>query len=227
MLGWAPLPGVATELDELAAALPAGTGFTRLDDARRDEVAAALRGPPTGLTWAHLACHAEQDLARPSRAAFLLADGRLGLTEVARGLRAPAAGAYLGGLPQRPRRSRPRRRGPAPGRGDAARRVPQGPSPRWALADRRARAAARRIYRTLCADGIFRPALVGRRRPRPDARPARPRSRHALAVGTVRAPRPVTVTPHRREDRNEPAPHRAGSSSGIGRVRVHDPGRPR
>ena len=95
VLGWAPLPGVATELDELAAALPAGTGFTRLDDARRDDVAAALRGPPAGLTWAHLACHAEQDLARPSWAAFLLTDGRLGLTEVARGLRAPAAGAYL------------------------------------------------------------------------------------------------------------------------------------
>lgn len=156
--GWAPLPGVAAELDELAAALPAGTGFTRLDDARRDEVAAALRGPSAGPTWAHLACHAEQDLARPSRAAFLLADGRLGLTEVARSFRAPAAGAYLSACHS------------ALGGADLAdealhlaaamqhagyRRMI---ATLWPVGDRPARAAARWIYRSLCADGIFRPA---------------------------------------------------------------------
>ncbi|MBL8925233.1 MAG: CHAT domain-containing protein, partial [Pseudonocardia sp.] len=156
--GWAPLPGVATELDELAAALPANTGFTRLDDARRDEVAAALRGPTAGLTWAHLACHAEQDLAQPSRAAFLLADGRLGLTELARGPRTPAAGAYLSACHS------------ALGGADLADEALNLAAAMqhagyhrviatlWPVGDRPARAAARRIYRVLCANGIFCPA---------------------------------------------------------------------
>ena len=56
-----PLPGTVRELDALAAALPGDLAFTRLDDATRAAVATGL----ADCAWAHLACHAEQDLAQP------------------------------------------------------------------------------------------------------------------------------------------------------------------
>ncbi len=151
--GGLPLPGTVRELDALAAVLPGGVAFTRLDDATRAAVARGL----ADCAWAHLACHAEQDLAQPSRAAFLLTDGRLRLTEITRAPGRPAAGAYLSACQS------------AMGGVDLAdealnlaaamqhagyRRVV---ATLWPVGDRLARVAAARVYRDLCADGGFRP----------------------------------------------------------------------
>ncbi|WP_214404713.1 CHAT domain-containing protein [Pseudonocardia lacus] len=186
--GQSVLPGATAELNELAARLPDDVRLTRLDDATRAEVAAAL--PDHG--WANPACHAEQDLAQPSRAVSLLGDSRLDLTEASRGRGHRAAGAYLSACPS------------VLGGADLAdealnpaaamqhagyRRVI---ATLWPVGDRLARVAARSVYADLCRDRPFRPErsagavhdlMVELRRQTP---------RRSVAVGAVRSPRALT-----------------------------------
>ncbi len=148
------LPGAPAELDALRAALPIGVGLTRPAPATRAEVGPALQTH----TWAHLACHAEQDLARPSHAALVLADGRLGLTEIARRPGRPAEGAYLsacqsafGGVELTDEAQHLA----AALQYAGFRRVI---ATLWPVTDRRARQASEHVYAALCAGGGFHPA---------------------------------------------------------------------
>lgn len=147
------LPGASAELDALRAALPSDVSFTRPAPATRAAVDAALQTH----TWAHLACHAEQDLAHPSRAALVLADGRLGLTEIARRPGRPAEGAYLsacqsalGGVELTDESQHLA----AALQYTGFRRVI---ATLWPITDRRARRASEHVYAALCAGGGFHP----------------------------------------------------------------------
>jgi hypothetical protein len=88
------LPGVAVELDRLAARLPC----RQLRTATREEPASPTR-PPTvdrilaalpSHAWVHFACHGGQDPADPSNGALYLADGPLSVLRIA-ALDLPAA----------------------------------------------------------------------------------------------------------------------------------------
>ncbi|HET9258025.1 MAG TPA: CHAT domain-containing protein [Pseudonocardiaceae bacterium] len=153
--GLPPLPGVLAELDQLDAVLPAGTPLTRLEGpgADRDAVRAALREH----TWAHLACHGEQNLAQPAQAALALADGRLGITEITTLPGHHAEGAYLsacqtalGGVELTDEVLHLA----AALQFAGFRRVI---ATLWPVNDSRARAAARHIYSVIAEDGTFRP----------------------------------------------------------------------
>jgi len=153
--GLPPLPGTRTELARLADVLPADTPLTRLEGpaAGREAVRNALRNH----TWAHLACHGEQNLAQPSQAALALADGRLGIAEIATRIGQHADGAYLsachttlGGVELTDEVLHLA----AALQHAGSRRVI---ATLWPINDARARGVARQIYATLTADGSFRP----------------------------------------------------------------------
>jgi tetratricopeptide (TPR) repeat protein len=206
------LPGAPAEVDQLEAALPSDVTFTRPDVATRAVVGPALRTH----SWLHLACHAEQDLSHPSRAALVLADGRLGLSAIARRPGRSAEGAYLSAC--------------------------QSALGGVELSDEALHLAAavqyagfRRVIATLwpvtrpprptgsaarLLDAVRRrrlpPRSLGGRRAGSDAVPAGALPRRPVAVGAVRAPRPV-------RSRRQPFPwpdvvarfHRTAPSSAI------------
>jgi CHAT domain-containing protein len=69
------------------------TEVTTLCDGQADRQ--RVRQALTEHGWAHLACHAEHDLAQPDRSALLLADGPLALTQLTTRDGYHAEGAYL------------------------------------------------------------------------------------------------------------------------------------
>ncbi|MGI5193925.1 CHAT domain-containing protein [Streptomyces sp. CA-288835] len=73
--GEPPLPGVEREYRELRARFPEGTPVGGLlgAEATREAVRQALHD----TSWAHFACHAEQDVQDPGQSAFVLHDDRL------------------------------------------------------------------------------------------------------------------------------------------------------
>ena len=152
-----PLPATPRELAGLARTLPPTISLTRLEgpSASRDAVRTALGEH----TWAHLACHGEQNLADPSHAALALTDGLLRITEIATRSGYHAEGAYLsacqtalGGVQLTDEVLHLA----AALQYAGFRRVI---ATLWPIGDTRAQAVARSIYTTLVADGTFRPDL--------------------------------------------------------------------
>ncbi|MGQ4390136.1 CHAT domain-containing protein [Streptomyces sp. SAS_270] len=78
--GRPPLPEVEREYEELRARFPRGAPVNTLigPDATCEAVRRALHES----SWAHFACHAEQDFMDPAHSAFVLYDGRLAATEL-------------------------------------------------------------------------------------------------------------------------------------------------
>jgi hypothetical protein len=144
------------EVDDLAALLPPAVPLTRLGGpaATVEQVRAALQAH----TWAHLACHGEQNLADPARGALVLPDGRLRVTDLAILGHYHAEGAYLsacqtalGGVELH----------------DEALHLAaalqyagfrQVIATLWPVGDTRARTTARHVYTALTAGGRFTPA---------------------------------------------------------------------
>jgi len=79
--GQAPLPAVSDELRSVTTNL-SGVRLLVGAGATTEAVLAAL----TRHSWAHFACHAEQDFDHPSRSALRLADGRLSVLDLASSL---------------------------------------------------------------------------------------------------------------------------------------------
>ena len=78
--GQAPLPEVAEELRAVSGHLP-GLRLLTGPAATRSAVLQALGAH----SWAHFACHAVQDVDRPSHSALHLVDGRLSVLDIAAG----------------------------------------------------------------------------------------------------------------------------------------------
>jgi CHAT domain-containing protein len=93
--GQAPLPAVSDELRSVSTNL-SGVRLLVGAGATTEAVLAAL----ARHSWAHFACHAEQDFDHPSASALRLADGRLSVLDLASGLsaatRSPAGGSEVG-----------------------------------------------------------------------------------------------------------------------------------
>jgi hypothetical protein len=88
--GQVPLPAVSDELRSVTTSLSgvrllAGAGATT----------GAVRAALASASWAHFACHAEQDLDHPSASALRLADGRLSVLDLAAAGEMGADLAYL------------------------------------------------------------------------------------------------------------------------------------
>jgi CHAT domain len=150
-----PLPAATREVEALKSQLRTVATVIPLHgrDASRDRVRKAL----TEHTWAHLACHAEQDPANPSQASLVLADGRLSLAEISTQSGHHAEGAYLsacqtalGGVEL----SDEALHLAAALQYAGFRRVI---GTLWPIGDATARPVARRIYSVLTVDGTFRP----------------------------------------------------------------------
>ncbi|WFB05822.1 CHAT domain-containing protein [Streptomyces sp. LX-29] len=91
--GRSALPGVERECGRLRTHVPAATAASDLLGEKA--TCEAVRRGLHEHSWAHFACHAEQDLMDPALSAFLLYDGRLTAAELL-GLRLPSAElAYL------------------------------------------------------------------------------------------------------------------------------------
>ncbi|MEV1242740.1 CHAT domain-containing protein [Nonomuraea sp. NPDC050022] len=77
--GQPPLPGVVKETDALRKLFAGRHTLLHGDDATKANVRAEL----ARHRWAHLSCHATQDLTTPSRGGLIVYDGRLTVTDLA------------------------------------------------------------------------------------------------------------------------------------------------
>ncbi|KAG9095207.1 hypothetical protein FS749_010870 [Ceratobasidium sp. UAMH 11750] len=77
--GFSPLPGTAAELDQILEQAQ-DIRVTRLDGA--NATTSAVLAAMAEHSWVHFACHASQNLAKPTKSAFHLYDGALDLATI-------------------------------------------------------------------------------------------------------------------------------------------------
>ena len=77
--GQLPLPNTKVEIAEIQKR--AGNFVVDVLEGHAASVESVLKGMET-YSWVHLACHGEQDRVEPTRSAFCLHDGRLGLSTI-------------------------------------------------------------------------------------------------------------------------------------------------